>query len=58
MLRIVAPAYPFSANCRRAAPRIASRVELVPGRRPVRGLFVVDRRVGVTRRGSQFYSTL
>jgi hypothetical protein len=43
MLLIVAPAYPLSPNCRRAAARIASRVVLVPGRLPVRGVRVRGR---------------
>jgi hypothetical protein len=43
MLLIVAPAYPLSPNWRRAAARIASRVVLVPGRRPVRGVLVGGR---------------
>src|SRR3954453_12206185 len=36
MARIVARSYPRSANCWRAAAAIASRVRVVPGRRPVR----------------------
>jgi hypothetical protein len=36
------PAYPRSANSRRAAARIASREVELPGRRPVRGVRVVD----------------